>query len=91
MNTKNSNTKQTFNIDSVADSNTWGSNFQQIIAKTSEARVQLLGSWWNIYDFELDCGLFRIDVMGKLEVHHMVDCERIEMDGVEYTLEDVYE
>ena len=35
--------------------------------------------------------ILRIDVMGRLEAHHMEDCERIEMDGVEYRLEDVYE
>ena len=91
MSTENPNTQQPCTIDSVVGGNTWGANFQKIIAKTSEARVHLLDSWWNIYDFELDCGLFRLDVMGKLEVHHMVDCDRIEMDGVEYTLEDVYE
>tara|TARA_R110002096_G_scaffold217142_2_gene405164 strand:+ start:1808 stop:2083 length:276 start_codon:yes stop_codon:yes gene_type:complete len=91
MSTENSNTKQPCTIDSFVGSNTWGAKFQKIIAKTSEARVHLLGAWWNINDFELDCGLFRLDVMGMLEVHHMVDCERIEMDGVEYTIEDVYE
>ncbi len=75
----------TINID------TWGVNFQKVIMATTEARVRLLGMWWHIYDFELDCGIFRVDAMGMLEVHHMVDCEQIEMDGVEYALDDVYE
>lgn len=75
----------------VVGSNTWGVNFQNIIFKTSEAWVKLRDNWWPIHDFELECGLFRIDVMGKLEVHHMVDCEQIKMDGIEYKLEDVYE
>lgn len=78
-------------IHSVVGSNTWGASFQKIIANTSEARLHMLGTWWNIYDFELDAGLLRLDIMGQLEVHHMSECERIEMDGVEYKLEDVCE
>jgi hypothetical protein len=82
---------QQCDIPSVVGSNTWGANFQKVILMTSEARIYLLGTWWPIHDFELDCGLLRIDVMGKLETYHKSDCDRIEMDGVEYTLEDVYE
>ncbi len=70
---------------------TWGENFQKVIAGASEAQLQVHGIWWPINDFELDCGLLRIDVMGKLQVKHMSDCEYIKVDGTQYTLDDVYE
>ena len=85
------NAPATLPIFDVIGSNTWGASFQKIIEKTSEAQIYLLNTWWPIHDFELDSGLLRIDVMGKLEVKHMSDCERIKMDNVEYKLEDVYE
>jgi hypothetical protein len=49
----------------------------------------MLGSWWHICEFELDCGLFRLDVMGRTEVHHYDDLDKIEVDGIEYTLDDI--
>ena len=77
-------------MNKIKNRNTWGVNFSNIISNYSEAKILLSGTWWNIYDFELDCGLLRIDVMGKLDVFHMSDCEDIIVDGVLYKLEDVY-
>lgn len=31
------------------------------------------GAWWPIYDFEVQTGLVRIDVCGKLDVKHIGD------------------
>ena len=59
-------------IHSVVGSNTWGASFQKVIAKTSEARLHMLGTWWNIHDFELDAGLFRLDIMGKPQFHNVL-------------------
>lgn len=73
----------------VISSINWGENFQKIILKCSEARAFMLGSWWHICEFELDCGLFRIDVMERTEVHHYDDLDKIEVDGIEYTLDDI--
>jgi len=69
--------------------NNWGVKFQEIISKCSEARVFMLGSWWNICEFELDCGLFKLDVIGKTELHHLLDADKFEVDGVEYEFEQV--
>lgn len=73
----------------VISSINWGVNFQKIISKCSEARAFMLGSWWHICEFELECGLFRLDVMGRTELHHYDDLDKIEVDGIEYTLDDI--
>lgn len=73
----------------VISSINWGENFQKIISKCSEARAYMLGSWWNICEFELDCGLFRLDVMGMTELHHYDDLDKIEVDGIVYELEEI--
>lgn len=90
MSKETTNTEKPCTIDRVVGS-TWGDKFQAIITKTCESQIYLHGEWWPICEFELDCGLLKIDVMGKTDVYHMSDCEQIRMDGVEYELEDVYE
>ena len=37
--------------------------------------------WWPVNDFEVETGLFRIDVVGKLEAWHISDAARIR-DGL---------
>ena len=77
---------------SAADCSTWGDKFTRVIVNTQESMVKHLGSWWHVHDFELDCGLLRIDVMGKLDVLHMSDCfNGVIMDGKLYEQDDLYE
>jgi hypothetical protein len=34
---------------------------------------RLLGGWWPIYDFEVETGLVRIDVCGKLDIKGLAE------------------
>lgn len=68
----------------------WGNTFEKIISKCSEAEVYMHNSWWNIYEFELDSGLFKIDVIGQTQICHCDDIMRIKVDGIEYSLDDIY-
>lgn len=47
--------------------------------------------WWPIYDIEVQTGLVRIDVCGKLDVKHIGDFARFRDDiGVEHHADDFY-
>ena len=50
------------------------------------------GGWdWPVNDFEVATGLFRIDVMGKLEVRHIGEAFRFrDADGKEHRAGDFY-
>ncbi len=67
----------------------FGENFQKIISNCSEARIYMIGSWWNVCEFELDCSLVRIDVMDRFECYHISDFDKIEIDGIEYNMDDI--
>lgn len=48
--------------------------------------------WWPIYDVELDCGLIKIDVVGKSEIWHLGDCAQLRI-GTDVLVEneDIFE
>lgn len=55
--------------------------------------VRYLGSdwWWPIHDFEVQTGLHRIDVMGKLDVKHISDVAQFrDENGHHYHPDDFY-
>ena len=45
---------------------------------------------WPVYDFEIETGLLRIDVMGKLEVWHMSDCKEVQVGPEVFINEELY-
>lgn len=77
---------------STSSGSTWGPIFKEKISQAGEAFVKGWGKClgWPVNDFELDCGLLRIDVMGKLEVWHMSDCKEITMNGETFDNDDLY-
>jgi hypothetical protein len=53
--------------------------------------TRYLGTWWPVYDIEVQTGLLRIDVCGKLDVLHMDDVMKFkDDDGTEYDCDDFY-
>lgn len=61
----------------------WINSLGQLYAKS--------GSWWPVYDIEVQCGLVRIDVCGKLDILRMSDISRFKDDnGNEYPTDDFY-
>lgn len=49
------------------------------------------GSEWPVYDIDVETGLLRIDVCGKLEVKHIGDVrEFIDLDGVSHEADSFY-
>ena len=67
----------------------WCKEFENIISKCSEAKGYMNKMWWNICEFELDCGLIRLDIMGKTQLNHLEDFDKIEVDGVVYEMEQI--
>ena len=57
-------------------------------------RVRLLGQkepMWELYDIDVETGLLRIDVCGKLQVMHIGDIgDVIDMDGVTHDPDSFY-
>ena len=46
---------------------------------------------WEVYDIDVETGLLRINVMGKLDVKHIADVRRfIDMDGGSHDPETFY-
>lgn len=53
--------------------------------------ANIMGSWWPVHDIEVECGIFRIDVCGKLDVLHLMDARAFKDDaGNEYSPDDFY-
>jgi hypothetical protein len=49
------------------------------------------GTWWPVYDIEVQTGLLRIDVCGKLQIMHIDDVMKFKDDGgTEYSCDDFY-
>lgn len=49
--------------------------------------VRYLGSkdwWWPLYDIDVETGLHRIDVMGKLDLKHISDVAQFRDDNDKY-------
>lgn len=47
--------------------------------------------WWPVYDIEVETGLYRIDVMGMLDVCHISDAAQFrDADGVLHDSADFY-
>lgn len=60
--------------------------------ETIWARSWGAGSWWwPISEIELDCGLIKIDVVGKLEIWDLSDCAQLRIgEDVFVENEDIY-
>lgn len=54
--------------------------------------AKLFGGWeWSIYDIDVQTGLLRIDVMGKLDVLHISDVNYFtDEEGVNHDTETFY-
>jgi hypothetical protein len=49
------------------------------------------GWWWPVHDIDVETGLLRIDVVGKLDVHHFGGMLKLrDANGVEYNTDDFY-
>lgn len=47
--------------------------------------------WWEVYDIGVDVPIVRINVAGKLEVHHFSDVAQIrDLEGSEHNPDDWY-
>jgi hypothetical protein len=53
--------------------------------------TMLGGSRWPVYDIDVEKGLMRLDVMGKLDITHIVEVAKFtDADGVEHTPDSFY-
>lgn len=52
----------------------------------------MLGGWrWPVYDIDVETGLIRLDVMGKLDRTHIAEVVKFtDADGVEHTSDSFY-
>lgn len=62
----------------------WINSLGQLYANVME-------TWWPVHDIEVQTGLMRIDVCGKLDVMDLHDARRFKNDdGEEFEVDDFY-
>jgi hypothetical protein len=53
--------------------------------------AKLSGTWWPVYDIEVQTGLLRLDICGKLQVNHIGEVSRFkDADSNEHATDDFY-
>jgi len=59
--------------------------FIEIIKDLDTFEVKTYGRiYWDVYDIEVETGLIRLDVMGKLDIIHCDDVTKFRVNGIVY-------